>query len=113
MARFPKGTHEYTDEFGVLHYTNDLKLMWLIACLVAPEEMKNCKMPNKRQRQEIVNLCDHHGLPRQAPRWTPEKLVPYIGAYIGKIRRERLEKEKSLQEDVDNHRKMVGYDPAF
>ncbi len=94
---------------GVKHYTNDLKLMWLIACLVAPEEMKNCKMPNKRQLQEIVNRCDLIGLPG----WTPEKLVPYIGAYIGKIRRERLEKEKSLQEDVDNHRKMVGYDPAF
>ena len=108
MPRFPNGTHERT-ELGVKHYTNDLKLMWLIACLVAPEEMKNCKMPNKRQLQEIVNRCDLIGLPG----WTPEKLVPYIGAYIGKIRRERLEKEKSLQEDVDNHRKMVGYDPAF
>ena len=108
MARFPNGKHERT-ELGVKHYTNDLKLMWLIAGLVAPEEMKNCKMPNKRKRQEIVNRCDLIGLTG----WTTEKLVPYIGAYIGKIRRERLEKEKSLQEDVDNHRKMVGYDPAF
>jgi len=108
MARFPNGTHERT-ELGVKHYTNDLKLMWLIACLVAPEEMKNCKMPNKRQLQEIVDRCDLIGLPG----WNQEKLVPCIGAYNGKIRRERLEKEKSLQEDVDNHRKMVGYDPAF
>ena len=109
MARVPNGTHEYTDEFGVLHYRENIHRMWDVASLRCGEKMAACQMPNKKEIQEIVKDCHHIGMKY----WTESKIAPYIGAYIGKIRRERLDEEKSLQKHVDNHRKMVGYDPAF
>ena len=109
MARVPNGTHEYTDELGVKHYSKNLHRMFDVASLMCGEKMAARQMPNKKEQQEIVKGCHRIGMTY----WTENNITRYIGAYIGKARGERLKTTPSLQKHIDNHREMVGYDPAF
>jgi hypothetical protein len=109
MVRVPNRTHEYTDELGVKHYTKNTHRMFDVLSLLFGKKMAACQTLTKKETLELVEACHRIGMKY----WTPSKIAPYIGAYIGKWRRERLDEEKSLQKHVDNHRKMVGYDPTF
>jgi hypothetical protein len=109
MARVPNRTHEYTDELGVKHYTKNTHRMFDMVSLLCSKKMAARQMPNKKEIQEIVAACHRIGMTY----WTEDNIVRYIGAYIGRARGERLKMSRSLQKHVDNHRKMVGYEPAF
>ncbi len=109
MNRVPNGTHEYTDEFGVQHYTENLHRMWDIAILFNREQVDACEWIGKDDAQHIANACHRIGMSY----WNADKVMTYYGNLIGntgrsETYRERLATTMSLQKHVNNHRSKAG-----
>ena len=105
MSRLPNGTHEYTDEFGVKHYTENVHRMWDLAIMLYREDVENCQPLSKSDYDSIAFACHRVGMTY----WTADKIDDYYANLIGRTSRsERLASNISLQRHVNNHRSLCG-----
>jgi hypothetical protein len=103
MSRLPKGTHEFTDRFGVPHYVENIHRMWDLAIMLNRDDVEVCNNLSKSDYDRLVQACHNVGMTY----WNSNNIVRYYGALIGKAF-ERLSNEKSLQQHVNNHRSLCG-----
>ncbi len=103
MSRLPNGTHEYTDEFGVKHYTENVHRMWDLAIMLNRDDVEVCNTLSKSDYDKLVQACHKVGMTY----WSGNNIVRYYAALIGKAF-ERLSNERSLQQHVNNHRSLCG-----